>query len=142
MRVLIDTNILLDFFFDREPYNVYADRVLKMCGNYELQGFIAAISIPNAFYILRKDHPADERRKMLLDICGFLSIVGIDSAKIWGALINSEFTDFEDCLQDECAVACGADYIITRNIKDFAHSTVPPITAEDFLKLIDKQRIV
>ena len=76
---------------------------------------------------------------MLINICKFMDIVGIDNEKILRSLKNYDFKDFEDCLQTECAVECNADYIITRNIKDFALSSVPPITAEDFLKLIDKQ---
>lgn len=139
MRVLVDTNILLDFFYDREPHNIYADKIFGLCGKGELQGFLAAHSIPNAFFILRKDHSASERRAMLINICKFVDIVGIDNEKILRSLINYDFKDFEDCLQMECAVECGADYIITRNVKDFAQSSVPPITAEDFLKKINKQ---
>ena len=54
------------------------------------------------------------------------------------ALEREEFSDFEDCLQDECAKGIGADYIITRNVKDFEQSKVPAITPEQFLEIVEK----
>ena len=50
------------------------------------------------------------------------------------ALDNEYFSDFEDCLQEECAVAISADYIVTRNTKDFASSRVPAILPDEFLE--------
>ncbi len=57
----------------------------------------------------------------------------IDSFKICSALDNEVFHDFEDCLQEECAVAVSADYITTRNIKDFSISRVPAISPDEFI---------
>ena len=64
-------------------------------------------------------------------------IEGIDKPKITEALQNNKFPDFEDCLQIECAVAYGADYIITRNCDDFEESKIPVITPDAFCKLLD-----
>lgn len=50
---------------------------------------------------------------------------------------NEDFSDFEDCLQEECAVAVSADYIVTRNPKDFVSSRVPAILPNDFLKKLE-----
>ena len=52
MRVLIDTNILLDALLGREPYFDNADKILKLCADKKIDGFMAAHSIPNIFYIL------------------------------------------------------------------------------------------
>ncbi|PWJ54978.1 hypothetical protein BGX12_1704 [Fibrobacter sp. UWR4] len=71
---------------------------------------------------------------MLLFIVNLLQVVPIDSRKIEAALTNSKFKDFEDCLQDECAAEINADFIITRNIDDFANSKIKPILPGDFLK--------
>lgn len=76
----------------------------------------------------------EERREALKDICQIVKVEGIDSFKILSALDNENFEDFEDCLQEECAIAVAADYIITRNIKDFASSRVPVILPNEFLK--------
>ena len=76
----------------------------------------------------------EERRVALKDFCEIVKVEGIDSFKILSALDNEDFSDFEDCLQEECAVAISADYIITRNAKDFALSRVPAILPDEFLK--------
>ena len=78
----------------------------------------------------------ENRREVLINLCQILMVEGINSTKIIAALQNHAFTDLEDCLQSNCAKSVKADYIITRNIKDFTASEVPAILPEDFLKLI------
>lgn len=85
MRALIDTNVLLDFLLGREPCFNSADRIIKLCADKKIQGFMAAHSIPNMFYILRKDMTEEDRREMLLNLCDIFTIEGIDSAKIVAA---------------------------------------------------------
>jgi hypothetical protein len=70
---------------------------------------------------------------MLMGVCRTMDVVGIDKSLLVSALTNENFDDIEDCLQAECAASVGADYIITRNTKDFIASPVPAITPEDFL---------
>lgn len=60
---------------------------------------MAAYSIPNIFYILRKDMSEENRREVLINLCQILMVEGINSAKIIAALQNKAFTDLEDCLQ-------------------------------------------
>lgn len=136
MVVLIDTNVLLDFLLGREPYFSNADRIIKLCAEQKIQGFMAAHSIPNMFYILRKDMSEETRREVLLNLCDILAIEAIDSVKIIAALKDSAFMDLEDCLQSDCAGKIKADYIVTRNMKDFEISEIPAVLPEDFLKLI------
>ena len=69
--------------------------------------------------------------KSLFDI---LSVSGINESVLLTALDNENFTDFEDCLQDECAVSVFADYIITRNVKDFSVSHIRAVTPTDFIE--------
>ena len=70
---------------------------------------------------------------MLSKLCGFIDIAGIDKRHIINAIENERFADLEDCLQAECAASVGADYIVTRNTKDFINSPVAAITPENFL---------
>lgn len=135
MVVLIDTNVLLDFLLGRDPYFSNADKIIKLCAEQKIQGFMAAHSIPNMFYILRKDMSVETRREVLLNLCDILAIEAIDSVKVIAALKNSAFIDLEDCLQNDCTEEIKADYIVTRNIKDFEISEIPAILPEDFLKL-------
>ena len=90
MRVLVDTNILLDDLLGREPYFDNADKIIKLCADKKIQGYMAAHSIPNIFYILRRDMSEENRREVLLSFCSILKVEGIDSAKI--SLIYSSFS--------------------------------------------------
>ena len=137
MKVLLDTNVLIDYMVSREPFTSDARNIILLCKNKEADGYLAAHSIMNTFFILRHDYSVSDRRSMLLDFCKFLTVEGIDQKKIIASLENEDFYDVEDCLQTECAINCGADYIVTRNVKDFQNSSVPAILPNDFLKLIN-----
>jgi len=136
MVVLIDTNVLLDFLNKRTPYNVFADRIIDLCSDGIIKGYIASISVPNIFYIMRKDLSVKELRSLLLDLCDIVDIVGIGKQKIITSLLKEDFSDFEDCLQVECAKQLNADYVITRNLADFSNSPIPAILPSDFLSIV------
>ena len=136
MKVLVDTNVLLDFTLIRQPFFNQAQKIIMLCDSIALDGYIAAHTVMNLFFILRHDYRTDERRNILKEFCNIFTVVGIDQDKIIAALENEDFSDVEDCLQDECAKACGAEYIVTRNIRDYKNSTVPAITPDEFLKLV------
>ena len=136
MKILIDTNVIIDFALTRQPFAQDAENILLLCKDKKSDGFMAAHSVVNFFYILRKQMSFEERKEFLKSVSEFIEIIGIDKYKIQNALNDKFFIDFEDCLQAECALSCGADYIVTRNIKDFVNSSVPAILPEDFLKLI------
>jgi len=134
MVVLVDTNIIIDALANREPYADNAKKILEKCAAREVTGLLAAHSIPNMFYIFRKNFSQDERRFLLKNLCNIFKISDLNAKKILAALENEKFVDFEDCLQEECAVESMADYIVTRNPADFANSRVKVILPEEFLK--------
>jgi len=136
MVVLIDTNILLDFLQNREANGEFANSIIELCAKKVVSGFMAAHSVSNAFYILRKDYSVEKRKEMLINLCNIVDIVDIDKQKILASLHNEDFSDIEDCLQMECAMRANVDYIITRNLADFAVSTIPAILPSDFLKKV------
>lgn len=132
--VLIDTNILLDVLEKREPFYEPSNDVLLCCASKKITGYIALHSISNIFYILRKQYSAGDRRRLILGILDFLQVANAKHENVRHALERNDFPDFEDCLQDECAVENHADYIITRNTDDFKNSSVPALTPADFLQ--------
>ena len=134
-RILVDTNILLDYLLEREPFFEDAKQVIMSCIDGKSNGCIAAHSISNMFFILRKDYSAKERREILLNLCKIFDIEGIDKAKLIFGLQNENFSDFEDCLQMECAKAYEADYIVTRNVSDYATSEIKAILQKDYIEL-------
>ena len=136
MRILVDTNVIMDVVIKRVPFSGAARQVLRLCALRRIHGCVAAHSITNLFFILRKHLSAEQRRKMLLRLCKMLTVVGVDAKKLVRALRNNAMDDFEDCLQAECAKEFRADYIVTRNGKDFAGSAVPVVEPEEFLRMI------
>ena len=91
------------------------------------------------FYILRKGYTHQERRRLIKNLCSIFRISELNLDKILSAIDNEDFTDFEDCLQEECAVNVMADYIVTRNPGDFARSRVKIIEPEEFILLLQKK---
>lgn len=135
-RILIDTNVLLDYLLTREPFYEDAKNIISACVDGKVKGCIAAHSITNMFFILRKDYDAKERREVLLNLCSIFDVEGIDKTKLLSGLQNEDFLDFEDCLQMECAEAYGAEYIVTRNTDDYKASEVEAILPKEYLELL------
>ena len=133
MRILVDTNVIIDYVADREPYAACAYKIIEMCITKTVTGCIAAHSVVNLFYILRKELSVEERKVMLMKLCRVFYVVDIDIFKIQTALKNDEFKDLEDCLQYECAKDFRADYIVTRNEKDFTSGKIKAIAPREFL---------
>lgn len=118
MVLLIDTNVLIDNITARGEFYADADKIFEFCSRDENDGYVAFHSLPNVWYVLRKKGDV-ERRKMLKEICTVLAVTGASHDAVVDAIERDDFKDFEDCLQDKCGLAVGADYIITRNVKDF-----------------------
>ncbi len=134
-RILIDTDVILDLFFDREPYSENAAKVLSLCEKKAVIGFVTPVIISNVYYLLSqkaKQEKVIEKLKILMSI---LEVLVIDKNAIIVAL-NSEFKDFEDALQNYSAELNGEiDIIITRNTKDYKKSQIGIMNPENFLKL-------
>lgn len=137
MVVLVDTNVIVDVLMKREPFTKDAQDILTKCATGEVKGCLAAHSLPNLFYIMRKEYSQKERREFIRSLCEIFMVSDLNVKKIMSAAENEEFSDFEDCLQEECAVAEYADYIITRNPGDFVTSRVKVITPAEFLSLTE-----
>lgn len=139
MLILIDTNVLLDVIARREPHVTFSEKVIDLCRQEIISGAIAGHSVLNAMYVLRKNFALEERKEIFLSLCEFLYVESIDFGKIIQALKDDNFSDFEDCLQMQCALSLRADYIVTRNVKDFTASEIPAVTPEDFLKILEER---
>lgn len=134
-KILIYTNILLDYLLEREPFFEDAKEVILTCTEGNTKGCIAAHSISNMFFILRRDYDAKERREVLKNLCMIFDVEGIDKTKLLLGLENEDFSDFEDCLQMECAKSYGAEYIVTRNVSDYSVSDIKAILPSEYLEL-------
>jgi len=137
--LLIDTNIILDWILERRPLAESAKRVIELCINGNLRGYLAAHTILNIFFIIRKEKSVAERKEILLMLCDCFEIINVEKAMIIYVLENDQWQDLEDGLQMQCAAQEKLDYIITRNIKDFTNSEVMAMLPEDFLKMRENE---
>ena len=133
MTILLDTNIILDYIAERPFSKSETKLIFEMIFSRKINGIIAAHSITNLWYILRKDSTAPERREIINTLLECFEIAEINKTIIQNAINRNNFSDFEDCLQDECAKTYKADYIITRNKDDFTTSLIPTLFPTEFL---------
>ncbi|UGU18095.1 PIN domain-containing protein [Sinomicrobium kalidii] len=133
-KVLIDTDVLMDFFFDRKPFSEYSTQILNLCAEKQLEGYTTPVIISNVYYLLRKTAKHNiivEKIKQLLSI---IEIINMDKNAVLNAL-NSDFKDFEDALQNFSAIENGKiKIVLTRNLKDFKKSKLAILTPEIYLK--------
>jgi predicted nucleic acid-binding protein len=133
-QVLIDTDVILDFFFDRKPFSDEASKILSLCERGEIQGFVTPVLISNVYYLLRKIAPHEKVILNLKKLLQIIDISAIDKGVILQA-IQSEFKDFEDALQNFSAQnQSEIKLIITRNTKDYKSSQLSIMTPNAYLK--------
>jgi len=128
VRVLIDTDVLLDVALNRKGYVAHSAEALRWIEESG-GGFIAWHTISNCAYLLKD--PKRQFLKMLLSIVR-VAKVGHEDAE---AAFAYQMRDFEDALQCAAAVSCGADYIITRNLADYKKSPIKALSPKEFLAL-------
>ena len=139
MKVLVDTNVILDTLLQRPNLFEYSKKVVQYC-LFSIQGIIAAHSFSDMFYVLHETEKRslDYCRNTIVKLCQTFEVCSIDKQRILDVANNLDFTDFEDSLQNECASYAGVDYIITNNIDDFKNATVPVITPEEFVRFMEE----
>ncbi|MBC7424551.1 MAG: PIN domain-containing protein [Ferruginibacter sp.] len=135
--VFLDTNIVIDFLADRKPFSFHAAKLF----NFSLLGkakiYISAISYNNIYYILRQSQSSSETINLLRDLSDISEIIDVTKSIIKNAL-KSDFKDFEDAIQYNCALTISKlDFIVTRDTKDFKKSTLAIMTPEEAVSVIE-----
>lgn len=135
MKILIDTNVILDVLCNRAEFVNDSSKVWKYCEVKQIDGYISALSIPNIVYILRKELTPQKTQQIINQIMMIFEVVDLKSSDIKNAaeMLND---DFEDAVQMCCASRIKADYIVTRNIKDFKNSKVIALKPNEFIERI------
>ncbi|MBE9586541.1 PIN domain-containing protein [Mucilaginibacter sp. JRF] len=131
----MDSDIILDMFFERYPFSEYTKLLLIECKNRDIKVSTSAIVIANLNYILSKKLGKTETREKIKELIKWLNILSVESMAIEKGL-NSNFSDLEDAFQHFTAERFECQAIITRNIKDYKHATLPVLSAEQFLRSI------
>ena len=135
MIVLADTNILLDVLQDRKPFSDPAARVWKLVETGELVGYVSAISFNNVFYVERKNVGFDKALTEIKAIHAVFRTVPLDDPVIDRALAVPG-SDFEDGIQAAAAIRITADYLVTRDARDFDAMGVRSVTAVELLAVL------
>ena len=118
MKILIDTNVILDVLMERKPFAENAAKIFKLCEVKKIAGYISALSVPNIVYIMRKELDAEKISEILRQLSLIFSFVDLKA------------------LQSVAAGRIHADYIVTRNVKDFNGSKVMAVKPEELLERI------
>ena len=131
-RVMIDLNVVLDVLQKRDPYYETSAALLAAAETGHIQGFIAAHSVTTLFYLIQKGKSSSEARATITNLLQFLRIGPVDQTTIEQAL-NLDYRDFEDAVQMMSAVQCKAEYLITRNTKDYQPALLTVVQPVDLL---------
>lgn len=134
MKLFVDTNVVLDVLAQREPWFKDSSRLLAHIEQGRATGHIAAHTLTTLHYLLSKHLGQQKTAAVLIDLTALLQVEPVDLQVLQQALALG-WGDFEDAVQAVTAVRCQADYLLTRNRRDFKQSPVPVITPSEFLAL-------
>jgi predicted nucleic acid-binding protein len=127
----MDTNVIIDFLSNRKPFSLEAAKLFDYSFKKKITIYVAAVSYNNIYYILRQSSTHTTTNKILTELQGWTETVDVSKEVIKNAL-KSEFKDFEDAIQYNCAKELNKiDCIVTRDSKDFKKSKLPVLTPKE-----------
>jgi predicted nucleic acid-binding protein len=138
MKVLIDTDVVLDLLLDRQPFVQEAMELWEANRLGRFEGYITSIVPINVFYIIRKLQDIKAARKAVSRLLAAFQVCLVDHSALQIAL-TLPFTDYEDAVQHASAEANQIEIIVTRNLKDYSNATLTVFVPADFLKHLSKQ---
>lgn len=137
MRVLLDTNIILDFLLEREPFFTDADTLIQTIKADQIEGYLTATTLTDIFYIAKKSKGVQIAKQYISDLLALMRICPVNR-RILNVAISSNLPDFEDAVQIACAMALNLDAIITRDTQGFASARLPILLAGEVLQLLSE----
>ncbi|MCM1183680.1 MAG: PIN domain-containing protein [Roseburia sp.] len=134
MKIMCDTNIIIDVLLEREPFAEASCKVLSLCEEHKIDGFVSASAVTDIYYLVRKySHSTDLAYKAIGKMLEIVKVCSVTNNDILTAF-QRKAKDFEDCLMATCAKSIRCDYIITRNKKDFEEFDIPSLTPVELLQ--------
>lgn len=135
MKILVDTNIILDVLCNRPNFVEASSKVWKFCEVHKIDGYISALSIPNIVFILRKELTPQRTQQLIQQITMIFEVIDLKAADLKNAA-EMYSSDYEDAIQMCQAKRLEADFIVTRNIRDFKDSKVLALKPSELLDRI------
>ena len=139
MRVLLDTDVVIDFLMAREPFAQRAREIFELNAQRRIHCYIASITPLNVFFVARKSLNLEGRLRLIRQLLAQVIVCPINHETLIRAF-DFGFSDYEDAVQHACAEADSVDAIITRNVDDYKKATVPIFTPADFLQHLKSQQ--
>jgi predicted nucleic acid-binding protein len=137
LRVLINTNIILDFLLQREPFFQDTELLFQAIDGGQVVGHVTATTLTDIFYIARRHtRSIQQARQAVSETLTSMAICPVNRAFLESAF-NSGLDDFEDAVQIFSAVTQGMDAILTRDTQGFLSSPVPILSVQECLRQID-----
>ena len=138
--IFLDTNVIIDFLADRRPFSLTAAEIFNASLSGNVKIYISSVSYNNIYYILRQSLSHNETLKLLEALSEMSEVVDVTKTVIKKSL-KSEFKDFEDAIQYNCALTVSKlDFIVTRDSKDFKKSTLPVMNPQEAVGIINSTR--
>lgn len=135
MVLLIDTNVILDVLINRPEFVKDSSMIWKLCETEQVRGYISTLTYANMMYVMRKQMTPDQIAEIFRKLSLIFEFADFSPAVLERA-VTMKWKDFEDAVQSATAEAIHADYIITRNLKDFTQSRVMAFTPSELLARI------
>lgn len=135
MKLLIDANILLDVLQNREPHVQASSVIWKLCETEKAKGYVSALTFANLVYIMRKELDPKKIEETLQALSLIFEFTDFNVSDLSRAA-ELDWDDFEDAVQSVTAERVHADYIITRDVRDFAKSKVIAFTPSELIARI------
>jgi predicted nucleic acid-binding protein len=136
MRILLDTNIILDIALNRKPFVESSSELFIKIIDNKISAFVSSTTITDIYYIARKTTGHNKAISFIRDLLALIDVAGIDKTIIINAL-TSGIADFEDAIQVEASKSIEVETIITRNKKDFETSDLAIYTPNEFLAILN-----
>ena len=134
-KLFIDTNVMMDLLGERIPHYESIAKVATLADKGKIKMVVSAFSYPTVYYLLSKFESSEKVKEKLRKFKIISEVSDLDEITIEKGLA-SNFKDFEDALQYHCALKAECDILLTRNAKDFKVSTIPVMSADEFLQSI------
>lgn len=132
MKVLFDTNVILDVLLARAPHSDVAARLLNLIDQAKLEGVLCATTVTTIHYLATKAVGPRKAKKHVRELMTMFEVAPVDR-KVLAQALELGLADYEDAVLHEAARLAGADGIVTRNGKDFAGSSIPVFDPRELL---------
>lgn len=135
MKILLDTNIVLDVLMDRTPFADAATELFSKVEDGTIIGYLCGTTITTVYYLAVKTVGAPRAREEIKKLLGLFEVAPVNRVVLESALV-ADFSDLEDAVIHEAACHVGAEAIVTRNQKDFKKSRISVYSSEELAKIL------